>query len=133
MNRIVAFTVITACLAGLLCVNASAVEYKMTYLATLGGSASYASDINENGQVVGFGYTPTGALHACYWDKSGNVRDLGSLYGNSYAEGINNQGIVVGMSLHFFGNMCTGSMGYKQQHYKSSCYDRNVWLWSGNQ
>ena len=46
-------------------------------LHTLGGSESYASDINERGQVVGASERKTGK-HAFLWED-GTMRDLGTL------------------------------------------------------
>ena len=64
-------------------------------LGTLGGSNSYASAINERGQVVGWSDTPEGGSHAFLW-QSGTMRDLGPVAGNSAAWGINERGQVIG-------------------------------------
>lgn len=66
-------------------------------LPTLGGSFSYAYDVNESNQVVGFSYT-TGesARHATLW-RNGVAIDLGTLGGaNSQAYAINQSGQIVG-------------------------------------
>ncbi len=54
--------------------------------------------LNDSGQVVGYS-NPAGSnlVHAFVYD--GSMHDLGTLGGsNSYAQGINNHGIVVGFS-----------------------------------
>ena len=75
-----------------------------TDIGTLTGSGpdgySYASGINDAGQVVGYSGTNGGFDHAFITGPDGvGMRDLGSLDGgNSYARGINDAGQVVGYS-----------------------------------
>lgn len=70
-------------------------------LATLGGVISYASDINDPGQIVGESSLGSGSIysHAALW-QNGTVIDLGVLNGflNSSANAINDAGWVVGVS-----------------------------------
>ncbi len=45
-------------------------QYSITDLGTLpGGGDSYAHDINNRGQVVGYSYTASGEQHAVLWSK----------------------------------------------------------------
>lgn len=67
-----------------------------------GFESTWAQDINQNGQVVGFGMThsnPNGfPTHAFSWTPNGGLKDLGAEGRNSRAFGINNQGYIVGWS-----------------------------------
>jgi len=75
------------------------VQYSVTDLGTLGGSSSCANGINNNGQVVGYTDTGSGASHAFLWTSGGGMQDLGTLGGsNSGANGINDNGQVAGWS-----------------------------------
>ncbi len=78
--------------------------YKLIDLGTLGGSSSFALDLNDRRQVTGNSQTPAGnpapRLNAFLW-KNGSMSNLGVLPGSnnfSRGYGINNRGIVVGES-----------------------------------
>jgi len=73
----------------------SALCYAVTDLGALNGETSYATSINNSGQVVGYSNCD-GYNHAFLW-QNGAIRDLGTLGGaSSYAYGINNVGTIVG-------------------------------------
>jgi probable HAF family extracellular repeat protein len=70
----------------------------ITDLGTLGGDNSYATGINDAGQVVGDSRTAAGTTHAFITGPNGvGMTDLGTLGGDySTASGINDAGQVVG-------------------------------------
>jgi probable HAF family extracellular repeat protein len=74
-------------------------QTQYTVIGLGGGTDSYATDINNAGQVVGAGHFASGERHAFLW-QYGSITDLGTLYGDdiSWATGINSYGHVVGYS-----------------------------------
>ncbi len=74
-------------------------QYAIADLGTLGGTTSEATDLNDEGQVVGIARTDGDAAnHAFVWDGT-TMTDLGTLSGrDSGASGINANGTVVGWS-----------------------------------
>lgn len=94
-------TLLLGSTAATLGINASAmaaVMYDVTELGSLGEPFSYAYDINDRGEVVG--YFGDYLNRAFLWKSSTGINDLGTLPGkdNSVANGINNAGKVVGYS-----------------------------------
>lgn len=82
-------------------------------IGDLGGAGwNTPMDINDRGQVVGFSDLPgdddadSPNFHAFFWSRSGGVKDLGTLPGDSLSEalGINEEGQVVGVSIDASGN-----------------------------
>jgi len=71
--------------------------YNIIDLGTLGGSSSYATSINDLGQVVGSSYTTTGDGHGFLW-QNGAMTDIGIL---STPTAINNSGQVVGYDQYY--------------------------------
>jgi len=83
----------------------AAPNYQAIDLGSLGGGTTWATGINESGQVVGFSTISLGGpYHAYFWQNDGlGMRDLGTLtpalsYATSQALGINDTGQVVGDS-----------------------------------
>ena len=52
-------------------------RYTVTVLPSLAGDFTLATEINENGQVVGFGEVARGEYHVFLWDRRDGMRDLG--------------------------------------------------------
>ncbi len=76
--------------------QANALEYRVKVLDALPNAEySYATDINNHGQVVG-----RTRFRAFYWDSQRGVVDVGAFPGAEYAtaDAINDQGQVVGHS-----------------------------------
>ncbi|MEQ1353750.1 MAG: hypothetical protein ABLT11_07015 [Candidatus Acidiferrum sp.] len=74
---------------------------RLVLLQTLAGYSTAAESINESGAIAGVSFTPGGFGHAVIWpDYTSAPRDLGTLSGgqNSYGQGINNLGQVVGFA-----------------------------------
>lgn len=66
-----------------------------------GAPRGYASDISDNGLIIGTHFFSSGAYHAVRWNASTTVAvDLGTLGGSSSsASGLNEAGWIVGSSL----------------------------------
>lgn len=73
--------------------------YMYTDLGTLGGSSSYAIDINNNGLVIGGSQTTSGATSAVLWNglTATELVGVGGLTGEVWA--INGTGQIVGRTL----------------------------------
>lgn len=84
--------------------DAQVPEYQVINLGTLGGSSSFALDLNNLGQITGNAQTPVGQpaprLNAFLW-QHGTMTNLGVLPGSnnfSRGYGINDAGVIVGES-----------------------------------
>jgi probable HAF family extracellular repeat protein len=74
------------------------VRYAIVDLGTLGGYLSFATAINDHGDVVGNSRTKSGQMHGFLWTNR-KMRDLGTLGGpGSSASGINDLRAIVGQS-----------------------------------
>lgn len=69
-----------------------------TDIGSLGGSWTAPQDINDHGQIVGYGDIGNGESRAFFWDIEHGMIELQSLGGNSLARAINNEGQIVGYS-----------------------------------
>jgi probable HAF family extracellular repeat protein len=77
------------------------VQYTVTDLGTLGGSESFATGINNSGQVVGYCYNSNNATNRAFLYSGGSMQALGTLGGaSSEAYGINSSGQVVGYEVY---------------------------------
>jgi probable HAF family extracellular repeat protein len=71
-----------------------------TTLDPFGGHRAIASDVNDRGIVVGYGWDPNGSSHAYAYDtETKRVVDLGTITGNVNFVGIDEQLRVVGYDL----------------------------------
>ena len=61
-----------------------------------GGIASWATAVNDKGEVAGVSQTPTGDLYGFVWTKGGGLVDIGTLPGNLRPNAISDAGQVVG-------------------------------------
>ena len=74
--------------------------FARTDVGTLGGTSSYAADINNSNVVVGWSETASGTAHAFRWSAAGGLTDLGTLPGDrlSRAVAILDGGQILGVS-----------------------------------
>jgi len=92
--------ILSMAIAAVLLVGAAGATpgYATVDLGTLGGTGSYASAINDRGQIVGSSSTASGVFRPFLW-QDGVMIDLGTFGGDwSFAAGINERGQVVGTS-----------------------------------
>ena len=116
-------------------------SYGITDLGTLGGAVSFAYDVNDAAQVVG--YSPTAFhTHAFLW-QNGQMTDLGSLMSNfSAAYAVNASGTAVGNSPVSNGNPratmwrdgriidLTPDLAVYESSWASSINDAGTWVGS---
>lgn len=89
---------LTCILAYVMHVSSSRAVYMITDLGTLGGGTSHATDINNNGQIIGYSHNEALDNHerAFMWER-GVMKELGSMgYERSEAASINDKGQIVG-------------------------------------
>jgi probable HAF family extracellular repeat protein len=75
------------------------IQYTIVDLGTLGGTSSWANDINNSGQVVGRSYIAGKEVYHAFLYNGGVMQDLGyigDIGGSSIAFGINDSAQVVG-------------------------------------
>ena len=78
--------------------TASAADWTLVDLGTLGGANAYAAAISDGGRIAGCSETASGEIHAFVW-QGGTMTDLGrgaDAAGNSCALAVNDQGLVAG-------------------------------------
>ena len=113
----------------------------MVDLGTFGGLYSFASAVNESGQVVGKAYTSSSPtqIHAFSWTPAGGMVDLGTLGGSfSGAVAVNDSGQVVGYAETSSGHghamlwETTSSGGGSGGGILSGCIGSPIETWTGN-
>lgn len=73
-------------------------EYTFTDLGTLGGTDSYANEINNRGEIVGTARTPGNQFSSAFVYRNGTMSNLGaSADSDTFGRGINNTGAIVGI------------------------------------
>jgi len=90
---------IAGLVAGALATGASAADFTLVDIGTLGGPGSYGAAVGNDGTVVGCADVLPSGAHAFAW-KDGVMRDLGMADpgGSSCALAINDQGVIAGRS-----------------------------------
>lgn len=87
-------TIVAVFVMSSLVTSVGAVEYRLIDICPFSGVSSYAADINNKGQVVGY-Y----GNQAFIWSRENGLRTLGDLGGGfSQAASINDRGEIVGVS-----------------------------------
>ena len=71
-------------------------ESGMVDLGTLGGSASWAHAVSDDGVVVGSSQTASGDNHAFAWSRHTGMVDIGTIGADSWAEKIGGNHTVIG-------------------------------------
>lgn len=96
--ELVCVPLLCVCTLFTVCAPALPVQYRIRDLGVYGdGIFSWAYDINDSGQVVGFSRSLGGHNYAFLWEEGSGMQDIGSLGGiSSKAVAINNSGQIVG-------------------------------------
>jgi probable HAF family extracellular repeat protein len=82
------------------------VRYAVTEIGSFGGTYTGVSSINDNGEVVGWSWSPGNSWYHPYLYDKGTMTDLGTLNGVGRPYDMNNNGQVVGFS----------DIAYQHQH-----------------
>lgn len=100
INNVLLNSLLLASLA--LTQHAFAAGYAFTDLGTLGDQSSFATDINNNGQIIGISFTSNNVnfLGQPFIYSNGNIQKLGNFEGYFSAISINDNGIVVGQLMN---------------------------------
>lgn len=84
----------TSCIVVLSTISlATPQQYELVNLGTLGSDYSWASGINNQGQIVGRSETADGVLKAFIWDDQNGMQAIGEDY--YYSPAINDNGVAV--------------------------------------
>ncbi len=76
--------------------GASEALYAITVLPGFGGDTTVALDLNQSGDIVGWGTDASGTRHAALWRNGAQLLELAS-NGPAIATAINDSGFVVGL------------------------------------
>ncbi len=120
------------CLLGALAGSALAASPNWSFatLGTLGGNVSWATGINNAGEVVGWSgtvrgeFTETDPEYHAFAYGNGRMRDLGRAGDNSSAWAINDRGAIAGLS-HAEGVWIVGGATAKTLGFQGTPYDIN--------
>jgi probable HAF family extracellular repeat protein len=97
------------------CINVVDVAFRRTAagmfaLPGLPGEGTAASAVNDNGLAVGGRFQSLPAGHAAKWPAAGGLVDIGDPGQNSYANGVNLNGDIVGFSTFFYDGGADGTL-----------------------
>ena len=107
--RFISIALLVNIIIFMIIVKESSASYKIIDLGVLsGGANSYALDINNSGQVVGYSGTANG-WHATLW-SNGNAIDLSGINSQSEARSINDDGKIVGINTIFTNGPTTSAV-----------------------
>jgi hypothetical protein len=104
-------------------------------LPRLGGVVAGCRDINDSGQIAGFGTLANGQARACVWQPDGTPLQLGAPAGatQSFATAINNAGTVVGATpgndVPWVWSAAGGMRALPDFGFKAAAYDVNSSGW----
>jgi probable HAF family extracellular repeat protein len=82
-----------SCIVMLSAITLASPQYELVDLGTLGGASSWASGINNQGQIVGRSTTAEGIAKAFFWDEKSGMQPIGDP--GAYSPAINDNGVAV--------------------------------------